>query len=410
MPIIGQGGSGTLRVEVRNGGGALADATDLVLTITDPSDVTVPGFPVYEPGIIHDSTGRYHYVWSVSASAELGTYVATWDATLNSVDLPAGQEDIEVVAAGSLTFRTRSAAAYITPDRYRTMGLGSDLASVSEMELARHCRAATYKVNAFCAVPRLPQAHSFGGGVITGEQKRWTLGTDTINGTRRFYPWHRPVRSVNSMRIRVTNQISVSISNRDLFVNNSEGYVEVVSLAAVSFGIFPAGIVPNLGLATPVAELDYEYGEEFTATDDDMYPYGEGSTVSGYDHFMASDGFWVPGTQTIFVDDVAATSGFTIDYLEGSVAFDGLQTARISADYTFTLPHEIAEASAIIMADSLSEAELTKKGMAGLAGIDVAEVSLRRSLRGTQVEGTLAERVPEAAAVLLEGYRFRSVA
>jgi hypothetical protein len=141
-----------------------------------------------------------------------------------------------------------------------------------------------------------------------------------------------------------------------------------------------------------------------------MYPYGEGSTVSGYDHFMASDGFWVPGTQTIFVDDVAATSGFTIDYLEGSVAFDGLQTARISADYTFTLPHEIAEASAIIMADSLSEAELTKKGMAGLAGIDVAEVSLRRSLRGTQVEGTLAERVPEAAAVLLEGYRFRSVA
>lgn len=294
---------------------------------------------------------------------------------------------------------------YLTNERYKTMGFGIDLDGVEDVELYRHIVSASAGVNAYCAVPRLPSEHSFAGGTVIGEQHRWTLGTDTIHGTRRVYPYHRPIREALALRIRLTNQLSVGIGANDLFVNKSEGYVEVISLAAVTFGIFPVGIVPNLGLLVPVAELDYTYGYEFAVTGDPLFG------TDGFT-FQASHGYIDAASLTLYVDGTEVTTGFTIQAAEGAVVFDALQDtdSLVTADYTYTLPSEIESATGMIVADQLSERSLVSKGLGGLAGIRMAEIELRRSLRGTTVEQALSVSIPDAAQLLLEGYRFRSVA
>lgn len=292
---------------------------------------------------------------------------------------------------------------YTTVERFKTQGLGTDLTNVEDVELFRHIVAASAAVDAYCAVPRLPSAHSFAGGIITNEQKRWTIGSDTINGTRRFYPWHRPVRTVTSFRIRLTNTITVSVGPDDIFINQSEGYVELVSLAAVSFGVYPIGVVPNLGLATPTAELSYTYGWSFPVVGEPLF------ATDGYT-YQASNGFWEEDSETVYVDGVATTTGFTVDRTEGTIVFSALEPGPVSVDYSYTLPQEIARATNEIVADRLSERSLVAKGLGGLAGIRMAEIELRRSLRGTTVEAALQNTIPDSAALLLEGYRFRSVA
>lgn len=292
---------------------------------------------------------------------------------------------------------------YLTVERFKTMGFGVDLDGVEDVELQRKIGTATAAVNAYCAVPRLPQEHSFAGGSIEGEQKRWGLGSDTIYGTRRFYAWHRPIKSVSAFRIRVTNQVSVSIGPDDLFINNSEGYVELVSLAAVTFGVYPVGVVPNLGLATPVGEMDYTYGWEFVTTSDPLYG------VDGFT-YQGSHGFWDEDSVTVYIDGVEQLSGFTTHAQEGAVTFDALTGGTVTADYTYTIPTEIEMATGMIVSDQLAERSLVSKGLGGLAGIRMAEIELRRTLRGTQVEQALTVSIPDAAQLLLEGYRFRTAA
>jgi hypothetical protein len=102
-----------------------------------------------------------------------------------------------------------------------------------------------------------------------------------------------------------------------------------------------------------------------------------------------------------------------VDTEEGTVVFANDVNAPdlddvVTADYTYTLPYEVARATALIAASSISERDLVGKGLGNLAEIAVEEVRLRRDARksGTVVS---AEAIPSAAVGLLEGFRFISV-
>lgn len=101
MPIVAQGGTVTLSVNVGHANGNPADDPSLALTVLDPVGDPVAGFPVAIPPIVRDEIGAYHYVWSVPVDLAVGGYTASWEATVDGADA-SGSELVEVVAVGAI--------------------------------------------------------------------------------------------------------------------------------------------------------------------------------------------------------------------------------------------------------------------------------------------------------------------
>lgn len=303
--------------------------------------------------------------------------------------------------------------AYLTPERYKTMGFGIDLSDMDNAELAALCAQASAWVDSYCLAPRLPQAHDFRGGVVTGEQHAWRYPESPFDiGQRKAYPFHWPITKINQFRIYVTNTQYVEIDPNQLFVNNSLRYVEVVSLALTSAGLFNALIIPNVGLATPTVRMNYEYGWSFQETGEVLEPT-DGQTYRAQNQFWHTDAGREP---VVMLDGIAQTSGFAIDANEGTVTFDADLEAGtvVSAAYYYKLPPEIQFATGHIVTWLHSSAEIASRGMARLDSLDIGEVKMRRPRETEGVRGGQAGikdldlLVPEAAAFLYS-YRFDAV-
>ena len=291
---------------------------------------------------------------------------------------------------------------YLTPSRFRAAGFGIDVSDIEDAELRSILARASALVDVYCAIPTIPQRYSFSGGTVTGEQHPWVLGNEVTWTTRRVFPGQGPIKDISSFVVKFTNTYQVSIAPSDLYINKQQGWAEVVSLAAVVTGMYPVGI--NFGLYTPVAEVDYTYGWDFPVVADRLYVV-DGNTYQG------TRGFWAASpTPVVYVDGVAQTTGFTIDTEEGEVTFDDPQpaTAKVTADYTYTLPDAISEATGIIANAALGERALAAIGMTGLSSFKVAEVALARTNRG-QFGIEQQSHVPPAAASLLDTYSFKSI-
>lgn len=83
--------------------------------------------------------------------------------------------------------------------------------------------------------------------------------------TRRVYPREKPIVSVSAFRVYVSNQQNAAFTVNDIYVNPDRGYVEITSLANVTYSLFPA--IVALGLIEPVAEITYTHGYQYTPTD-----------------------------------------------------------------------------------------------------------------------------------------------
>ena len=293
--------------------------------------------------------------------------------------------------------------AYLTPDRLRAMGLGFDLDDVTDASLRASINRASAMVDAYCAVPMLPQKHDFRGGVVKQEQHRWRLPENVFEwGSRRFYPWHIPMQTIQLFRIYVTNTQYVEIQASELYIQQSANYAEVVSLALTGVGLFNALIIPNVGLATPTAVMDYTYGYLFAET---------GGTLDSIDGktYIADNGFWAAApVPVVYLNGVAQTSGYRVVYDVGEVIFDANLAADdiVTADYSYTLPPAIAQATAVITAQQIAEAQLRAIGMGALSSINIEELQLRRSFGHSGVSSIA--QVSDEAKVLLEPFIFIS--
>ena len=298
---------------------------------------------------------------------------------------------------------------YLTAQKFRHMGFGTETEEMSDVELTALCQRASSMVDAFCLVPRLPQPHDFRGGSVETEQHTWRYpwGPTDI-GQRKAWPFHWPIREVTDFKIKVTNTQWVSIAAEELFINNTQRYVEVVSLAITSHGLFQALVVPNIGLATPVLEMDYTYGFEYPESDERL------SSTDGKT-WRASHQWWKPTSETTPIvvrkngSELTVTTEYTLDLDEGTVVLvdDAADEDVISADYTHTLPGEIKDAMGHIVAHLHDEAELHARGMGALRRVTVEEVTLERQKAQDKRETgyDLEAYVPEAA-MLLSTYRF----
>lgn len=291
---------------------------------------------------------------------------------------------------------------YLTPARFREMGFGIDVGELDDAELLALINQASSVVDSYCNVPRIPQMHDFRGGTITGEQHAWRYPTTPFEiGQRRYYPWHWPIIAIQQFRIYVTNTQYVEIAPTELMINNSERYLEVVSLALTSSGLFNALIVPNVGLATPIAKCSYTYGWDLTVNDEYLV-CSDGQTWRAQNQFWHTDTGREP---VIKKNGTIQTTGFTVNPIEGTVVFDSNLAASdiVSASYHHKLPRDIQYGTGHIISHLHGEAELHARGMAHLTRMRVAEVDMERDLRRGQPSGLaelLDQLVPEAALLL----------
>lgn len=290
---------------------------------------------------------------------------------------------------------------YITGQKLLTMGLQADLEDLDEVELESLCAQASMLVDAYCSVPRLPAMHDFKGGTIVDETHDWQYPISPFDlGQRRVYTFHRPLVSVDYLRIYVSNQpLYLEVQPAHLVINPTASYMEIISLALTTSGLFNALIVPNVGLLAPIVKVGYSYGYSLAVTGDMLYET-DGMT------FRATNQFWKASpAPVIHKNGSIITTGFTIDRTEGVVVFDDLLTADdiVTADYTHSLPSDIMYGTAYVASFLRSGARLRQRGLGRVGSVRVAEVSIS-GVPSVSVD-EIDQLMPEAA-MYLAGYRY----
>lgn len=286
---------------------------------------------------------------------------------------------------------------YLTPQRYRSMGFGTE--DLADEELRSHINRASLAVDRFCNVPMVPARYSFRGGTVTDEEHDFALGDGvTVPQQRAFWPYSTPIKSVQSLRIYVTNNQYVDFATTELFVRKSS--IEVVSLTMTSVGLFGQFTIPTLGLAIPTARISYTYGYSFSTTEEFVEPT-DGQL------YRAQNQFWDDTDVVVKVGGVTQTSGFTIDRTEGTVRFTSNLPAEtvVSVTYGYSLPGEVAEATGITVSRYIGDSELVAKGMSGVQSLRVGEIAIERP-SPRAMSNTVSVDLPNEAKQLLDGLRF----
>lgn len=310
---------------------------------------------------------------------------------------------------------------YLSPGKFRVGRYGSDLDDLTDIEIAEKIAEASAIVDGYCSIPTIPQRHDFRGGSIVVEEHHWNIPSSPFDlGTRRCYPFHWPIKTtlnddgspiaaVHMFRIYVTNTQYVAIQPSDLFVQNTEQYIEVVSLAVTSSGLFNALIIPNVGLATPTVRLSYDYGYLFASDVDERLYWSDANT------FRAQNQWWTPTAPVVKQNGtVVDPANYTVNADEGTITFNSDQPADdptstdvITATYFYRMPSEIGRATGLITAYLLGEADLVSRGMAGLSSMSIEEIKMQRGRQSGTLPvtvDTLDALVP-AAAYLLAGFK-----
>jgi hypothetical protein len=285
---------------------------------------------------------------------------------------------------------------YVTPGKFRTSGTGVDLTGITDIELASVLDAAGDMANEYCSAP---WGHDFRGGTVVDEIGTWDMGGSMIPGNRQVYPLHRPLKTVTDLRIEVTGSQHVAFDTDELYLAHDRA--EVVSMAMTSYGLFGAAIIPNIGLQKPQYRISYTYGESIPVVNEKLF-------LSDARTFRAQNQWWDEEVDPVVrIDGVEATTGFTIDYDEGTVLLDTVTaTTTVHVDYSHRLHSSIAKAVNIIAVNELGERNLTRKGLNGLIELAVGPVRLRRDFPRA---GVRLQSIPDRAQQLLDTFRVISI-
>jgi hypothetical protein len=286
---------------------------------------------------------------------------------------------------------------YLTPSRYRTMGTGVTLPS--DGVLLNHIASASALVNAYCCVPH---GYDFRGGTVTGEQHVWDVGNIKRSPSNRVWPFNRPIKSVSSLSIEITNNQRISFSQEgSLYFHTTEGWVEPVDLALTTYGVFGYGILPNIGLRQPVAKIDYTYGYDFAA--EEMVAAQSGGVFVADNQFFTDEDIVLADP----AGDVVLPADYTVNKTEGIVT---LNTPPDIGDvytlvYHYKVPPAVSRATALLVTELAGAASIASSGLTGLSGIKVEEVELRQGKTNFLTTG-----ISGPAASLLAPFVVRSMA
>jgi hypothetical protein len=208
-----------------------------------------------------------------------------------------------------------------------------------------------------------------------------------------------PIRRVTRYRIQVSN---VSQAGAGFFANINEGdivfhvfdqYIEIVPLQSITYSMTP--VIIALGLNPPIVQVDLETGFYIPAWKDRLYDSGDSLTyrsLRGFwaDTYTMSIFAWprvLPAVPpNIYVNGVLQTTGYTVDYTEGTVTFNSTQAGNtITADYTYQIPDPVKHATIAQTTWLIGQADLNSMGFSGLesARDDRQEAKRMKPMAGT---------------------------
>ena len=310
-------------------------------------------------------------------------------------------------------------AKYLTLDQYKRYSDGIPLTDTTNMTLAMTIARAEAAIDSHMGFDV-----KHGGFEPHFDMKQQAFSSESLKS---WFPNSLvPVRNVTRYRIQVSNVGSNSagffanINTSDCVVNQDGGYVEIVPLQAVTYALAPQMLA--FALRPPIVDMDVEVGFNIPNFGEQLINVGNNLT------YYALDGFWAttytvalhaqplnlpPVPPVVYVNgSVASSSTYTLNTIEGSVTFNSQQspTATITADYTKTIPDQVAEAAVLQTSYLLAQRELNKIGLyKGLFKIRTGEqeIDFPRSMNvGDAGRTTASSLCTDAAAVLanLEGW------
>lgn len=292
---------------------------------------------------------------------------------------------------------------YLTASQLLAATQGIDTSAIATAELAPYITAAESAIDAYCGT-------SF-------EYRARNLQTPWNPETRRILNnWTPvPIQSVERLRIQVSTQtvtgnpFVANIPPADIVLDNTDGWLEIVSLQAILYGLAPTII--NLGLNTIIALLDCHTGYYLVQSGEQLTP-----PVAPEKAYTSGRAYWVqsitqapnqapfapqPVPPVVYQNGAQTTLPYTVDFVNGSVTFTGAQPATtdvVSADYTYAIPDEIREATRFATLALLAERNPNLAGMAGLSSLGLpGQMSMTRTADGNTL--------PKISRMLLGPYR-----
>jgi hypothetical protein len=197
---------------------------------------------------------------NAGALATLATNVTLYEITVS--EGPANQWYVWRLfntsnsAAGSWsTPAVGKSSGYLTVEEFKELGLG-DLTNPdgSDIDPAR--------LRSF-----LKSASSVADKVVgyKFEYRQTTEKHPWDQKSRRIYPRERNIVAVSAVKIQVSAQQSADFTVQDIYLNSDRGYIEITSLANVTYSLFPA--IVALGMVQPQAMITYTHGYEIIPED-----------------------------------------------------------------------------------------------------------------------------------------------
>jgi hypothetical protein len=288
---------------------------------------------------------------------------------------------------------------YLFPERFKTMHTRAKLTGLSTLDLVESLQWAADITNHYVNLP-LTEPASLLGGRIVGERHEWRWPDSLIDQpTRRVYPYHWPVKEIESLSIVIAAHSITELPLQTLVKNDSLRFIEVTYMV-----ISPTiQFLPTGSAAKPMAEITYTYGWEIEALDDRLWPVTTENLV-----FQSSHGHWLAGAEVeVRVDDVAVDPGdYDVDRDEGRVTFSAARTGRVSADYVHRLPRAVEKAQASIAAFLISGTSGKSALLSpGVSRVRAGEIEVAREKLASGSDPSALESYVPDAAQLLSGYR-----
>jgi len=285
---------------------------------------------------------------------------------------------------------------YLTLAQLQSYVGGIDLSDAATPELLALIGAAEAAVDAYCATEHQPRA--------------WFQQT-RFEGAWKRIPLLSTPASVSTVD-RVQLQVGVmsgtgaplvySIDPTTVQVDVDSDWLQLTTLGngAPGVGVYGGGAVPLL-------LLDYHTAWYSMQTGEALYPDPTGKVYSGPRAFWAASvsqaaniapfgPFSAPAN--VYVGGVLQATGYTVDYPSGVVTFQSAPAGAVTADYVYTIPDPIRDATRLTAVELLSERAANRAGLAGAASMGIGG-QLNVSRR------TARDLPSPAAKALLRNYR-----
>ncbi len=289
--------------------------------------------------------------------------------------------------------------AYLTPEEFKELGSGVDLTGVTDDELGSMLMQSSRAVDNYCHT-------AFGINVVEMEQQPW-------NQSRRLYPHNRPIIAVRELRLLIGSRQHAEISLRDIFVNSTSGYAEVVSLATT---ISLSAELISLGLGQIIAQYSYIFGTgEFDdSTVNTAVALGTAPPSTGLESFAVTDGTRFQMDDIIRIDNeqmmVTTIVANTLTVLRG---INNREDAHVNASDIYRMvsaaPDEVKIATGMVMGVHLAVNRQREEGLLGVKNFLIGSYSVSYSTSVDSIGGAGFYYIPAEAERLLQPYRVITV-